>query len=771
MMNSADACSTLDRFAHWVIRARLLIIGGSLVLLGAAASGIIFLESSTDYRQFFDDDNPELLKFELLENTYEKSDNVLFMVIPNDHDAISQEAIAATIWLTEQAWQIPFVSRVDSLANFQVISAQGDELEVRDLIHPDQISSLDEHLKIRAEALADPRIAGNILAHDGGISAIYATIKLPENDSATHTAAVAEFAYQLAIEGKERFPSIDFRVLGIVIINQLFNDETLAAFRTVVPASLVIMALILGILTRGFAVLAVTGSVVILAIFATMGLAGWFGILFSTSTSVTPVILLTIAVANCMHIIAATQRKIGSGIAKVDAVTQSVAANLRSIVLASATTAFGFMMMNFSEVPPYRDLGTLVATGTVIAFVLSITFYPALLSLIPIKARVANKTRFSLAALAESVIRHRKLVLWSSGLIVIGLAAAIPRNEINDVVTEYFDEDSQLRQDAEFLDKNLSGNTQIEYSISAGESGKVTDPSFLHDVDAFVEWYRSQPETRHVFAISDTFKQLNKAMQNDDLAAYHIPEDPSLAAQFLLLYELSLPFGFDLNNRIDVSKSATRMTVTTRTLSTSELLELDARAKSWLRENSLSFSEVQSSGPALMFAHLGQRNIRAMLLGTVVAFLGVSCILLAAFRSVRIGAMSLVSNFVPGIMAFGIWGLTTAHIGLTLAVVMAMTIGIVVDDTVHFLTKYLHARRERGLSPEDAIRHAFVTVGPALTATTAVLVAGFLVLGFSSFLPTAHMGQLTAIVIALALVCDFLLLPPLLLTVDRKIKL
>ncbi|WP_428101156.1 MMPL family transporter [Candidatus Rariloculus sp.] len=142
-------------------------------------------------------------------------------------------------------------------------------------------------------------------------------------------------------------------------------------------------------------------------------------------------------------------------------------------------------------------------------------------------------------------------------------------------------------------------------------------------------------------------------------------------------------------------------------------------------------------------------------------------ILLAALRSIRMGLISLVPNFVPGLMGFGIWGLFVGEVGLALSVVMAMTIGIVVDDTVHFLSKYRRARREHGYSPEDAVRYAMQTVGRALLTTTAILVSGFLILCLSDFLPTAQVGVLTALIVALALIADFLLLPPLLLTLDR----
>ena len=350
---------------------------------------------------------------------------------------------------------------------------------------------------------------------------------------------------------------------------------------------------------------------------------------------------------------------------------------------------------------------------------------------------------------------------------MLALLAAIPRNDLNDVLVHFFDESTEFRQDTDFLDERLSGNTLLEYSLHAAEPGGVTDPAFLANVSAFADWYRKQPETRHVDSITDTFRQLNKSMHGDDPAAYRLPTSPDLAAQYLLLYELSLPQGLDLNNRIDTAKSATRVTVTTRTLSSGDVLALNARARAWLKGNAPKITRVDSSGPALLFAHIGQRNIRAMLLGTAVALLGISIILIAAFRSLRLGIMSLVPNFAPAVMGFGVWGLIVGQVGLALSVVVAMTIGIVVDDTVHFLSKYRRARRELGHSSEEAVRYAFQAAGRALVTTTAVLVAGFLILVLSPFIPTAQVGLLTAMIIGFALVADLLLLPALLIAVDR----
>ena len=757
------------RFGEWVVGARWLVIISALVLVGMATSGVVFLKSSTDYRSFFNEDNPELLALEALENTYERSDNVLIMIVPDDRDAMSQRALEAAVWLVDRAWQAPYSTRVDSLTNFQHMMADGSDLSVNDLVDPEKVGLAEERSRIRDIALADPRLAGNLVARDGGVSAVNITVKLPDEGNAAAIAEVAGFAHEIAAEAASRFQGIEFRPVGTVIINQAFTDATEATMGTVLPASLAVMALLIGVLTRGLSGVAATGAVTVLSVFAAMGLSGWVGIPFSTATSATPVIVLTLAVASCVHVLTTVQERLGNGDSRRAAVVESVRTNLHPIFLASATTSIGFLMMNFSEVPPYRHLGSLVAIGTGVSFALSVTFLPALLSLLRMRPLPSGGRRHRwVNAVAELTVRRKSILLFGSAVVIVGLSAAVPRNELNDVLTHFFDESVQLRKDTDFLDANLSGNTVLEYSIGADGPGGIADPAFLHDVSEFAEWFRSQPETRHVLVISDTIRQINMSMHGDDPGRYRIPENRDLVSQYLLLYELSLPFGLDLNNRIDVSKSATRMTVTAKTLSTRDTLALDERATSWLAENAPSFTGVESSGAALMFAHIGETNIRAMLVGTVIAFLAVSAILIAALRSVRIGLISLVPNFVPGLMAFGVWGAVVGEVGLALSVVMAMTIGIVVDDTVHFLSKYMRARRELGMSPEDSTRHAFRTVGQALFATTVILVAGFLVLGTSDFFPTAQMGQLTAVVIGLALICDCLFLPPLLMVLDRR---
>ena len=776
-----------SRFGGYVIAFRWPIMIVTIALVAVAASGTLLLEFSADHKIYFSEDNPELLAYEAMENTYGKSGNVFFAVAPEDRNATSSDALEATAWLTERSWQIPYATRVDSLTNFQHTTAGGDDIRVRDLVDESALNDADKRSHIREVALSEPRLAARLIAKDGTVAGINVDVQLPGVDDLREGSRAAESARQIADEFRGRFPEIDVSLTGLVIFNQTFMEVSLKDLKTLVPAGFAAMALMLLLLTRGLSGTLAIMFVVSLAVMTAVGLGGWAGLPMTAPSSAAPIIVLTVAIANCVHIYVTLVQRMrmdeadmpsGRGAEdltgqmrnrdrKQGAIIESLRVNLQPVFLASLTTTLGFLSMNFSDVPPFRHLGTFVAFGVGAAFLLSVTTLPAMLSVLPIRIR-ESRTRYdeSMVALGEFVVRRRRELLWGSALVVGALVASIPRNELNDVFLHYFADDIEFRRDSDFTVENLTGLYAMQYSLDSGEPGGINEPDFQADVMAFAEWYRQQPETIHVDVITDTYRQLNKSMHGDDPSEYRLPASRELAAQYLLLYELSLPFGLDLNNQIDVDKAATRINVSTQTLSSNEVLALDGRAMQWLEANAPNIDRPESSGTTLMFAYLGRRNIISMLAGTTIALVGISFILIFALRSFRLGLTSLVPNLVPGALGFGIWGLLVGEIGVSLSLVTTMTLGIVVDDTVHFLSKYRRARRELGYDPPDAVRVAFGTVGRALLTTSLVLVAGFVVVSLSSFQLNAGMGRLTALVIALALAADFFILPPLLMKVE-----
>ncbi len=802
-------------FGEWVLKYRWVVIIACLLLVFLSASGMKNLAMSTNYRIFFSPDNPQLLAFDALENTYTKNDNVMFVLTPKNGDVFSREALAAVETLTEKAWQLPYSIRVDSISNFQHTEAEGDDLVVRDLY--EDAAHLDKAAleKIRRIALAEPLLVNRLVAPDARVTAVNATIQLPGKNEMLEVPEVVAAARQMAREIREAYPDVEVRLTGMVLMNNAFSEASMQDMQSLVPLSFLIMMVFLAVLLRDFqrgwpafvavmtalagiaALIATAGLpapltallllagfglllwsfpatmstllVIILSIVTAMGIGGHIGFPITPPSASAPTIILTVAIASSVHILITLLFEMHHGKDKRTAICESLRVNLQPVFLASVTTVIGFLSMNFSEVPPFRHLGNFVAFGVLASFILSVSFMPALLSLLPIRVRTIEHGKDSLMIrLGDFVVRRRRELLYGMTALVLVLIAFIPRNELNDVFVHYFDNSVSFRVDADYTTEHLTGLYVADYSLSSGESGGISNPDFLREVEAFANWWRRQPETLHVNSFTDIMKRLNKNMHGDDPAYYRLPKERDLAAQYLLLYEMSLPYGLDLNNQISVDKAKTRMTVSLKTLSSNEVLALEERARQWLKDNTRIIGETLGSGPTVMFAHIGQRNIISMLGGTTVALIMISMILIFALRSLKIGLVSMLPNLVPAAMGFGLWGLLVGEVGLALSIVTGMTLGIVVDDTVHFLSKYLRARRERGLSSEDAVRYAFRNVGRALMTTSLVLVAGFIVLAFSSFKLNAGMGMLTAIVITFALLADFFLLPPLLMKLEGK---
>lgn len=756
--------------ANWVMRYRLLSLILSILVVLAAASGAKNLVFTNDYRVFFSGEDPHLMAFEAMQDTYAKNDNVLVALAPADGVVFKPSTLAAIADITERAWQTPYSVRVDSLSNYQHTEAEGDDLLVGDLY--EDALSLDEAQLARVKniVLNEPLLVHRLIAPDGKVTAVNVTVELPGLDEATEGPEVVAFIRELREYIRQTYPQLQPYLTGIVMMNAAFPEATIYDMTHLIPAAFALILLLVFLQLRGFGGTVGTFLTILMSIVSAMGLAGWMGIKLSPPAMSAPTIILTLAVADCVHILSNWLHKFHEGLSKKEAMRESLRINFSPVFLTSLTTAIGFMSLNFSDAPPFHDLGNIAAMGVMFAWFYAVFFLPALVTFLPVKQK--SESTFgeqTMTRFAAWVIEKRRLLLPVMAVTIVVTMAFIPKNVLNDVFIEYFDERVEFRTDTDFVVNNLTGLYWVDYSLDSAESGGISNPDFLVSMQKFTNWLLTQPEVLHVNTLTDIFKRVNKSMHGDDPGWYKLPEQRELAAQYLLLYEMSLPYGLDLNNQIDIDKQQTRLSVTLKTISTSNMLELEQRIDRWLGANSPEIRSVGAS-PTVMFSHIGMRNIISMLSGTAFALFAISFILVLFFRSFRYGLLSLIPNIAPAGMAFGVWAMVDGEIGLGLSVVAAMTLGIVVDDTIHFMSKYLRARHEQGLDAIGAVKYAFSTVGMALWTTSVALVAGFMVISTSSFQLNAQMGLLVSAIIALALFVDFLLLPPMLIRFDRWLE-
>lgn len=762
---------SLERYLGFLQRWRAWVLIAACLWVALLGSGVRFLHFTTDYRVFFDQDDPHLKVLEALHRTYTKDDTVLFVLTPKDGRVFTPFTLASVAWLTKQAWRLPYAQRVDSLQNFQYTYAREDELVVEDFYHDPERLSDAELERLKRIALDEPLLKNRLISPSADVTGVSVSVRLPGVDEEREVPMVVSHAKRLAAELAARDPNLEVRLTGGVLMSNAFPEASLHDLKTLVPAMAGLVFLVLYLLLRSGKATLVACLAILCAIASTMGLAGWLGVPISPPAAAAPNIILTVAVADSVHLLVSFLIAMQAGWlsphpwsqVRFKAVEHAFRLNLKPMFLTNFTTALGFLSLNFSDSPPFQDLGNLTALGVGFAFCYTLVLLPSLLLALPCRAGKPPLGQEGMVRLGEWVIARRRLFLLIMLGTVMGLGAFVPQNELNDDLIKYFSPATPFRQNAQYATKHLTGMYVMDYSLPAKGPGGVTEPEYLRVLDAFAAWYREQPEVIHVFSLTDILKRLNRNLHGDDPVWYRIPESRDLAAQYLLLYEMSLPEGLELTDRINVDKSASRFTATLKNLSSREMLDLERRARAWLQQHAPSYMQAQATGPNLIFAHIGQSNIQGMILGTIVEFALIALVLVAALRSVGLGLLSLISNTVPALLAYGLWGIVDGQINMGLSVVASMTLGIVVDDTVHFLSKWQHARLVNGGDRIEAVRYAFTHVGVATLVFSLVLAAGFLVLTLSDFTINAQMGLLTAITIGFALLADLFLLPPLLL--------
>ena len=756
----------MTHLAGFIVTNRIKFAMATLVLAFAVFAGIPNLKLDTDGRVFMADDNPDKVLLDGFEQEFAKDDNLAIIVKPADGEVFTPRTLGAIGALTEELWNLPYVRLVNSITRFQNTYADGDMMVVEDLVPDPQTVTAEDAAAARTTALDRIEIRNSLINADGSATAISVIFRLPGVDLVSEIPNINMEAEPLLERYRAAYPDITFKASGSVAISQAFATASQKDGETLTPAMIVAMLLVVGILLRS-----VTGSILILILaslsaMASLGALGWTRIPINSATAVAPLMVITLAVASSVHILSSIRQTMQETADRTEWARRALADHGLGITVAIFTTAIGFLSLNFSISPPFQQLGNMVAAGMVGVWIFTMFLLPGLICWLPIKqiSRPASVDRF-MVWLGEFVIRHQRRLLLGIPVIIIGFAAGISQIKLEDDFLRYFDERFETRQATDLYETNLGGLNVLEYSVDTGIESGINSVAYLDTLDSFAEFLRAQPEISHIRILSDTIKRLNMNMNGDDPAFYRIPETDEEASQYLFLYELSLGYGMDLTDQINVDRSSTRVSAFVPFATTSQLLALDDRIQDWFAANAPELTS-PVTGQTHVYTMISARDVPSMLKGTTLALVFISFVIFLVLRNLKLGLVSLVPNLVPAAMGFGLWGYMVGNVTLAVSIVVAMTLGIVVDDTVHFILKYANARK-RGETAENAVRHAFKSVGMALTVTSLGLVIGFAILGQSGFAVNRDMARLTAITLSFALFVDFLFLPPLLIFLDR----
>lgn len=752
-----------------------------------------------DYHVWFKADNSELVAYDEFQRTFSKDENLIAVVVAKNGELFTNENLASLQLLTDQCWTIPYVIRVDGLTNFNYTYVDEDDLLVEDFIYELPLSD-DELAEKKRLALKDPLIPHFLLSPNADITQVQMKVIIPRDFPTGNLEARAAIENLVAritsekvpdengnmVDNPDYNPNLEIRLSGIIMLSTAFQIFAENDVRNLLPMMFLFIMIVLAISIRSF--WGTISPILLLATSVFFPIALFVGIFqFSLTSATVNVVqmMVAVAIADSVHVLVIFFRGLRNGLDKRGAVLFTIEKNFLPCMITSLTTAIGFFSLMLQDIPPFQHLGLFAGMGTVYAFFASIYTLPAFLSILPFKKREVNQEAVleheskGYERLANFVVRFQNPIrLTALAASVVGLYF-IFQIKIDNNSIKYFAEDTEFRQATEYIDQNIIGVNPIEFAFDSGEENGIYSPDYLRKLEEFQEYISSHPEYEitYVSSIVDIVKRINKTMNGDDPAYYRIPEDGELGvdgqpinakkliAQYMLLYQMSLPQGMELTSQIDLKNQVTRVTAFVRSISSFKLLNDRKTVKKWIKENIPSVNAV-GVGVPIMFGKLMALGIPGMLKSLGVSLVFITIVLMVTFRSIRIGLFSMIPNIWPMVIVFGMIGLLQTPVNMSVAVVGMITLGIVVDDTVHFLTKYLRGRHD-GKNQEESILYAFRQVAAPLIYTSLILLAGFGSLIRSEFVLNSDLGLYCTMIIALALLADFILLPAVILKFDK----
>ena len=758
----------VDYLAETIIRYRPLCIIISLLILAGLAQGLSKINFNPDINAFFPENDTLTTSHLSIEDTYSSMDNAVIGIGVKEGTVFTNEVLSLIEDLTERAWKTPHSLRVDSLSNYSYVSADGDDLYIEPFLEGSSTYDLktlkEKELIIEEEELA----YGAIISKDKKTSLINIVFDPPRKDIEAEYQESLNYVLGFLEEARKNHPEVDLIISGIVYMEYQSPMLLKAQMPKLMPTAILVILLTLFLLLRSLVAVAGSFLVILMSVVSAMGSIGFMSGDIAQPFIMVPILIATLAVADCVHLFTLYFQNLDSSRKSKEAMLESLKLNLQPLFLTSLTTAIGFLSLNLAPVEPLRGIGNGVAVGVFLAFIFTVLLLAPIVSYFNVKqSKNINFQKNIARKLGRFSIKNYKRLLVIVPVISCFLMAFIPLNKTNDNPLEFYSERyTTSAADSKWISQRIGGTFPVSYELNS--QGIVSDPEFLREVDKFSEWLASNKEVLHVSSLSKIMKNLNKTLHGKQDEWNIIPTEPDLSAQYLFFYEMSLPYGLDLTNSISQNKESIKLVASLKELGSLEYREFAKRVENYASQNMPEDMVSIGTGTRPIFAFMSNMLITQLIYALGIGIVLITATIILFFRSLRYGMLTSVTNLLPIGVAFGIWAIVSGEISMLVGIGMGTTLGIIVDFTVHFLSKYLHARRQKNLSAEEAVEYAFETVGFALIITSFSLILGFLVLLQAFFIPIHGFVLFSSIAFLSALLIDLLLFPALLITWDKR---
>jgi predicted RND superfamily exporter protein len=774
--------------AEWAVvhRAIILILSVAMLALGLYFAGKVQSDNSLD--SYFDKSDPAYVAYSeyLAEFLSDEVTYILYRVPDREHGPFNIDAMRQIANLSAVlADEVPYVRDVISLPTVEFIRAEGDSITVDELMldFPEDQQAL---LDLRQEVLNRPLYINYIINADADYAAIILEMERSSVDplediiyDPAKGASDIENLYPQVSDNKVRevlarpeYTGIEFFVTGDVAMNSAYNHVVMegAVISTVV--TLLLLALLSFILFR-VSLLALFGplAVVILSICMVLGMMGAFGWVLGLFFGIVPTLICAVGVAQSVHILLEFQRAYDASGDRRASVKAAIAKVGGACLLASITTAVGFLVMSVSQLKVLSEMALYAASGVMFTFVLSMSLLVVVLSLGKSTDKPPQKAKSSKPTVQPVVLwfvercivlnLHMPKRLLGLGFAVLVFAiAGLSKVQIDFNFLEDFKPHTEWRQHTELAEKVMGGILNVTYIVDTDQSEGVKDPAILRAIERIQTFAESQPLVKKAYSVVDIQKDLNRSFHGDDPAWYRLAEKRDLIAQYFLVYELS--GGEELQEFVSPNYDRTVIEMRVKMTGSAAITELLKTIDEHIAANPIPNASVRKAGIGLMWVKMGEYIADTQLIGYSLLFVIIAGFLCLAFGSIKVGMLAMIPNLAPVIVVLGIMGWLGISLDYMKLLLATIAIGIAVDDTLHLVIRFRRCFFSTG-NYRVALQDSMRDVGPALVITTLILLGAFSSYQLSDMAIMSSFGALLSIAISVALLADMLFMPALLL--------
>jgi len=788
----------------------------------AVGAGIPQLTVDMSTESFFMENDPVKITYQQFREHFGSDEFVFIIYRARDGDLFSSRSLAALSGIHEQLAvesdanqdnpESPFsrITDVTSLINVNYLEADEDTLRSRDFVAGRYPRTDEDRTFLKTQALAHPDYVPSMLNRRGDFSVIIIDTNLGATviptdedvesligndafeDASGTSPAPLEFVrpnfwdYQTLTNALTELLNrsaaaehLQFYPVGNPVIMKFFADVFTTEVSLLTLASIGFIILTFYLLFRSVRSVLSAVAIVVTAIVWTLGICGWVGATMTLMVTIIIFLTLTVGVADAVHLLSGYMYMRQEGMVHDQAVREVFRTSGPACFLTSITTMIGLLSLLVVPIVPLKVFGLFSGLGVFLAFVFTLLILPLTMSAekgSPPKGKTESKSHR-----VQRMIRRLEPLATKAPLTVsIGFFAAailffwgVTMIRVDTNIGQLISPRNIIRQNMDDVEKNIGGSMNMEILVETGVTDGLKDPEILQtmgDLQAYLETAHSDLVVS-TYSLSDAVKESFKALNEDRPEMYRIPETRPMLAQTLLLFEGAAPE--DRTKLVTDDYENARISVRIRNRGSYEYMPYMADVQ---RRIDILFSLLKTAYPDLKVRITGVFALTMKLADFVswsqiksfsLALAVISILFIFVFRSIKGGLISIVPNLFPILTAFGMMGFMGYSLDLDTLLVAPIAIGIAVDDTIHFLSRY-RMEQMAGAEPKQAVKHTFREVGQAMVFTTVILSAGFLMFTFSQHNGLSHFGLLSATAIISAVISDLFFLPRLCILTSLK---